>query len=81
MLLHQYHMLNLQLVSEFFLMNFYQHFRILQARLSSKFEYFFQRNLAQYWTKRLQIVIVLISITVLVYYKLDCALLTGTKMY
>ena len=44
-----------------------------KARLRSKFEKKFQRNLAKYWTKRLQIVIVLISITVLVYYKLDCS--------
>ena len=44
-----------------------------KARLRSKFEKKIQRNLAQYWTKRLQIVIVLISITVLVYYKLDCS--------
>ena len=32
-----------------------------------------QRNLAQYWTKRLQIVIFLILITILGCYKLDCA--------
>ena len=34
---------------------------------------FFQRNLAQSWTKWLQIVIFLISIAILGYYKLDCA--------